>query len=400
MSNFSEWPVAKLCEIAQIYSGGTPSRADPSMWNGDVPWLTPGELTKKTRRTVLSTAESITKGAIRSSGAVLLPVSTLMVTTRATLGSCALAGLPMATNQGFKNLAFNKEIADPEFYYFVLREMSSEMKRRASGTTFLEIPVGEFGNLSVPVPPLHEQRRIVEILDEADNVRRAHQRTLEKISLVRKGIIAQAMSLERGDFCSKLGDLASLIVDGVHHTPTYRETGVPFITVENLTRGPGISLDPVRRVSKGDHASYARRADPAPGDILVSKDGTLGVARVIPEGLPEFSIFVSVALIKPKRSLLNPVYGCAFFESPEFFRQLRRISSGTGLNHIHLKDFKAFEINAPALNLQESWVIRLGELDDAMRKEREAMLKMERVSQGLVTDLIAGRVRVPVTSAV
>ncbi|AWZ07112.1 MULTISPECIES: restriction endonuclease subunit S [unclassified Streptomyces] len=239
----------------------------------------------------------------------------------------------------------------------------------------------------ITLPPLGEQRKISEILDEISHSKGHHKRVLRKLFSIRKDLIRHAMS-NNGEYRqSTLGELTTLIVDGVHHTPNYRESGVPFVTVENLTRGTGISMDPVRYISEEDHAIFSRRADPSAGDILVSKDGTLGVARVVPEQVPKFSIFVSVALIRTAPLLLDPQYGCMFFDSPQFFTQLRKLSSGTGLNHIHLRDFREFQLSAPDLPTQRAWSVKLGALNDAIRKEQEALDKIEKIGRSLVHDL-------------
>jgi type I restriction enzyme S subunit len=296
------------------------------------------------------------------------------------------------------------EVADPGFveHYFeagILNDAILDIaKEGVRNHGLLNIKVGDFFSLKLSLPELREQRRIAEIIDEVSHAKRSHQRVIDKLSLVRRDLIRQAMTADGARSYATLGDLSSLIVDGVHHTPTYRDSGVPFVTVENLTRGAGISLEPVRYVSREDHAVFSRRASPSPGDILVSKDGTLGVARVVPEELPEFSIFVSVALIRPRHSRLDPRYGCMFFESPEFFSQLRRLSSGTGLNHIHLRDLRQFELNVPGLDVQEKWSIRLKMIDDSIQKERELLLKVEEVGRSLIGDLLAGRVRVRVSA--
>ncbi|WP_405937500.1 restriction endonuclease subunit S [Streptomyces sp. NBC_00726] len=293
-------------------------------------------------------------------------------------------------------------VADPGFieHYFESGILNGAIlniaKEGVRNHGLLNVKVGDFFALDLDLPELDEQLRIAEILDEVNRVKRSHQRVLDKLSLVRTELIRHAMTEGVVRSRATLGELSDLIVDGVHHTPTYRDSGVPFVTVENLTRGAGISLVPVRYISREDHVDFCRRASPSPGDILVSKDGTLGVARVVPAGLPEFSIFVSVALIRPKRSLLNSRYGCMFFESPEFFSQLRRLSSGTGLNHIHLRDFRKFELDVPGLDAQEEWSFRLKGVDNSIQKEQELLLKVEKIGQSLVDDLLAGRVRVPV----
>src|SRR5262249_47654374 len=92
--------------------------------------------------------------------------------------------------------------------------------------------------------------------------------------------------------------LSIAVVDGVHKKPNYVAKGVPFVTVRNLTAGPGIDLVHLNYVTEKDHQKFIGRAHPQRGDLLVTKDGTLGVVRAIRTD-SVFSIFVSVALVKP-----------------------------------------------------------------------------------------------------
>src|SRR5262249_9716708 len=137
-----------------------------------------------------------------------------------------------------------------------------------------------------------------------------------------------------------LSTVCSKIVDGVHKRPDYTAKGVPFLTVENLNRGPGIDFTNTRFITTSDHAIFSKRAQPRKGDVLVSKDGTLGIARVV-EDDREFSIFVSVALLKPKRDRLDSWFLRYYFDSTLFKRHLSAKVSGSALKHIHLVDFRA-----------------------------------------------------------
>ncbi|MFZ4083819.1 MAG: hypothetical protein ACOYKN_21520 [Pirellula sp.] len=92
--------------------------------------------------------------------------------------------------------------------------------------------------------------------------------------------------------------ISSKVVDGVHKKPTYVNEGVPFVTVRNLTAGPGISFENLKYVTLADHQEFIKRANPEMGDLLITKDGTLGVTRAVRIDT-QFSIFVSVALVKP-----------------------------------------------------------------------------------------------------
>lgn len=189
-------------------------------------------------------------------------------------------------------------------------------------------------------------------------------------------------------------ELTTKIVDGVHKTPTYVDSGIPFLTVENLTASSGISLEKVRYVSPSDHTEFYKRADPKPGDVLVSKDGTLGVARIIPGNLPEFSIFVSVAQLRPNENLVISPFIWLFFETGEYKRQLGHRSAGTGLKHIHLEHFRAFQLAKPELAEQKQIFKLVDTHNDRIQKEEAHRDKLKLEKKGLMQDLLTGKVRI------
>jgi type I restriction enzyme S subunit len=139
--------------------------------------------------------------------------------------------------------------------------------------------------------------------------------------------------------------LASVVSDGVHKKPTYVNEGVPFLTVRNLTAGCGISFGGCRFVSQADHEEFIKRTHPERGDLLISKDGTLGVVRAVRTDAV-FSIFVSVALVKPVDRSMTDYLELAL-SSPQVQEQM--VGVGTGLQHIHLTDLRRDHIPiAPA----------------------------------------------------
>lgn len=139
--------------------------------------------------------------------------------------------------------------------------------------------------------------------------------------------------------------ISTKVVDGVHKTPSYLEEGIPFVTVRNLTAGPGIDLEELNYVAAKDHAEFVKRANPQRGDLLISKDGTLGVVRAIRTDR-QFSIFVSVALVKPVDTTLTDYLELAL-SSPQVQRQM--VPKGTGLVHLHLEDLREDCIPLPPL---------------------------------------------------
>jgi type I restriction enzyme S subunit len=152
--------------------------------------------------------------------------------------------------------------------------------------------------------------------------------------------------------------LASKVVDGVHKKPDYKDSGIPFITVKNLTITNGISFAETKFVSPEDHGEFYKRANPENGDILISKDGTLGVVRQVKTDA-EFSIFVSVALVKPALRSTSDYLEIAF-KSPQV--QAQMVGVGTGLQHIHLTDLKQDAIPLPSKCEQIEIVRRVAQL--------------------------------------
>ncbi|MYA16843.1 MAG: hypothetical protein F4Z28_08775 [Gammaproteobacteria bacterium] len=189
----SEWPQHELGQIGVVVGGGTPSRERTEYWGGPIPWLTPSELTKEHSKFVYETQDRMSELGLAASGARLLPVGSLLITSRASIGFCALAGVSMATNQGFKSL-LPSDVVDPSYLYYVGQTLGREMTRRASGTTFLEISGSEFKRIEIPLPPLDEQRRIAGVLDTVDEVIRAHRRQLAKLRKLRGGLAADLLS--------------------------------------------------------------------------------------------------------------------------------------------------------------------------------------------------------------
>ena len=230
----------------------------------------------------------------------------------------------------------------------------------ATGSTRFGLAIGTIEKLNVPTPPIAEQGKIAEVLSTVDRAIEETEALIAKQQRIKTGLMQDLLTRgidEHGNLRSEqthefkdsrlgripiewevrsMSELTTQIVDGVHHTPTYTSSGVPFIVVSDLTSGIGIDFDHTRFVSEAAHREYAKRVEPRSGNVLVSKDGTLGVARIVPDGAPRFSIFVSVALLRPKHRLCIADLLWSFFESGEFYWQLGALSAGTGLAHIHL----------------------------------------------------------------
>ncbi len=188
-----DWTRRQLGELGSVVGGGTPSRENEKCWNGNIPWLTPSELTGRDEKYVFKTQDSITDQGLFTSGARLLPKGAILITSRASIGWCAIAGTQMTTNQGFKNIIPTRSV-DSSYLYYVCRTLVRELMRRSSGTTFLEISRHDLTLIEVSVPPLEVQHRIVAILDTINEDIRANEGQLQKLRELRMGLATDLLS--------------------------------------------------------------------------------------------------------------------------------------------------------------------------------------------------------------
>jgi type I restriction enzyme S subunit len=164
-----EWEVKRLEELAEIRSGGTPSTGEPSFWDGDIPWCTPTDITALNGHKYLrETSRLITPLGLNASSAEMIPAQSVVMTSRATIGECAINAVPLSTNQGFKNfIPFVK--TDMDFLYYLLGTQKQGLIALCGGSTFLEIGKTQLAAYEVRLPSTKaEQTAIATVLSEMD----------------------------------------------------------------------------------------------------------------------------------------------------------------------------------------------------------------------------------------
>lgn len=186
------WSVKKLGEMGKFVSGGTPDTEKPEYWNGDIIWLTPSEITKLPTRFVSDSERKITRAGLKNSSAVLLPVGSLIICTRATVGDCCINIKEVSTNQGFKNLI--PENSNIDFLYYLISSHKTDLIRKACGSTFLEISKHDIEKLKYSVPSLSEQEKIAEILGTWDLAIEKLTALIEQKKLLKKGLMQRLLT--------------------------------------------------------------------------------------------------------------------------------------------------------------------------------------------------------------
>jgi type I restriction enzyme M protein len=150
-------------DIFQIESGGTPKSTEDNFWSGGINWATLVDLPQNDFITQISKTErTISEVGLANSSAKVLPVGTVIVSSRATIGRVGIARVPVATNQGFKNIILRDQTqAIPEFVAYMMKHLAPTMETMATGGTFKEISKSTIASLQIPLPPLEVQKEIV-----------------------------------------------------------------------------------------------------------------------------------------------------------------------------------------------------------------------------------------------
>lgn len=189
-----KWEVKRLWEIGDIRSGGTPSTAQPHFWDGGIPWCTPTDITALNGHKYLSeTRRSISSAGLRSSSAEIVPPKSLIMTTRATIGECAINTIPMTTNQGFKNIV-PFEDTDIEFLYYLMIMQKDALIALCGGSTFLEIGKNQLSRFEIQIPNIDEQTAIAAVLSDMDTEFTALEAQRDKTRLLKQAMMQELLT--------------------------------------------------------------------------------------------------------------------------------------------------------------------------------------------------------------
>jgi type I restriction enzyme S subunit len=190
-----DWEVKRLGEIADIRSGGTPSTTQPKFWDGDVLWCTPTDITALNGYKYLNiTSRTISHLGLKSSSAELIPANSIVMTSRATIGECAINQVPITTNQGFKNFVPHEAI-DVEFLYYLLVTQKQGFISLCGGSTFLEIGKRQVAAFEVPLPATKSaQTAIATILSNMDAQIALLDEKLGKARQLKQGMMQELLT--------------------------------------------------------------------------------------------------------------------------------------------------------------------------------------------------------------
>jgi type I restriction enzyme S subunit len=288
----------------------------------------------------------------------------------------------------------------------------------STGTTRIRINLTELKKLWIPYPPIQEQTTIANFLDSEtsriDALVEEKKRFIELLKEKRLALISHAVTkglnptVKMKDVgidwlgevpeywkISKLKFETSKIIDGTHFTPTYVLDGVPFLRVTDI-QTININLNEVKRITEKEHKQLSKRCKPSKGDVLLSKNGTIGIIKIIDWDW-EFSIFVSLCLLKFKERLNNR-YFSLFFDSDVVNQQISESSKKTSVTNLHLDKIKELIISIPPIQEQIDIANYLGRETgkiDALITETQVSIELLKEHRtALISAAVTGKIDV------
>ena len=226
-----EWEKCRLDKVATIVGGGTPDTNNSVFWNGSIQWFTPSEVGKN--KYISHSIRKISEEGLKKSSAKLLPIGTILLSSRATIGECSINTIECTTNQGFESLIINQDNYN-EFFFYLIQTKRKELIRKSCGSTFLEISSNEIKKINITKPSRKEQEKIASFLSLLDERIATQNKIIDKLESLIKGIrkdIFKRLRKEIG-FNSIIGNILKYeqpqqyIVNDTEYTTA----GIPVLT--------------------------------------------------------------------------------------------------------------------------------------------------------------------------
>jgi len=307
------------------------------------------------------------------------------------------------------------ENVSKQFLFWVLHKAVENLSQTTHGSTMKHFKKGQLEKTLIWLPPLPEQQKIAEILSTADD---EIQKVNEKIALteqLKKGLMQKLLTrgightrfkmTEIGEIpkeweIKKIKDISMYVTDGTHKTPHYIEeaqSGVPFISTENI-KPYSNEFDFSRYKRYIDEISYkelSKRAKPEKGDLLISKCGTIGRTQLIRNDI-KIGIFVGLLLVKIKNNTVSGQYFEDLLNSDKYRIIMASKSPGSTRKTLAIGMFKDIVIPLPPLPEQQKIAEILSTVDNKLELLRSKREKLNIMTNGLMNDLLTGKVRVKV----
>ncbi len=421
----SKWIESEISKIGSVVSGGTPSTSVSKYWNGDILFVTPYDLSRNRVAFIEDTERKISREGLENSSANLLPVGSIILSSRAPIGYIAIAKKEFTTNQGCKSIIPNSDF-DSLYFYYCFQFYVERIKKYGEGTTFAEISKGDLELIKFPHPKdKTEQRQIATILSTGDAVIEKTQAAINKYKAIKQGMLQDLFT--RG-IDTATGKLRPSYQDAPH---LYKESKLGWIPREweNCEMGKYISdnLYGPRFNAKDYHINgnvktirgtdFTKDGDilynKAPkaqldsslinshkledGDIVIVTTADCGLTAVFKKPINDVDFIPSAYSVKYRfMKNVNPYFIKYFMTTDVAIRQVNKYVRQGTLGNLPGSDILGFNMIYPNTDEQNKIAERLLTIDTKLQTEQDFLHKQQQIKAGLMNDLLSGRKKVKI----
>ncbi|MBC8986658.1 restriction endonuclease subunit S [Pedobacter sp. N36a] len=372
------WAITEIYLVGTVVTGNTPSKNNLEFYNGEFPWVKPGDINK----TIYITETEETLSIEGAKKARLLPIGAVMVTCIGNLGNVSIAGKELATNQQINSIIFNKYVNSKFGYYYILT-LKKWLVENSTSTTISMVNKSNFEKAPFILPPRAEQNRIVEKLDLLfENIGRIKAK-LYAIPLLlknfRQAVLSQAVKgnlTERLRKGKQFKEWCLVDAENVFEYVTSGSRGwAPFydnvlgkqlfvrmtnMSYESLSLN--LNKEKLQFLNLPLDLNEGKRTLLRKGDILISITADIGMISFISHDLPyESYINQHICLARPKESY-NSQYIAMYLMSESGLGQLRNLKRGVTKAGLSLGDIRSLKINLPPLSEQQEIILQVESL--------------------------------------
>ena len=375
----SQYPTVKL-EVPGLFaivSGGTPKSDETEYWDGGVPWITLVDLPAENFISEITTTErTITDAGLAHSAAKIIPANSVVVSSRATIGRVGINRIPLATNQGFKNIVIeDTDRAMAEYVALAVTRLVPEMQAQASGATYKEITKTKFAELEIPLPPLEVQRELVAEIER-------YQRVVDGARAVvdnwrpRFAVAPEWPTVTLRDVCD-------INPDTIVPATVYSGDTIFYADISSVNNGDGRFLG-YNEIRSSQAPSRARRGIRS-GDVLLSTVRPNLRAFTILKDVPERALAsTGFAVLRAKHDVAEPGFVLATVCSEDAVGQMvARMGKGS-YPSINQSDVSSIKVSLPTLEVQRAIVSELDEEQEAVNQAERLAYKMEQRIQDAI----------------
>lgn len=376
------WEYKKLGEVCEVVTGTTPKTNIPEYWGKGHYWVTPAELNDTTVY-IDKTERQITDEALSKTKLRLLPVGTVLLSSRAPIGKVAIANAEMYCNQGFKNCICSEAIYNKYLFYF-LRLKKDYLNSLGRGATFKEISKSIVESIKIPLPPKSTQLAIVSELDKINELIRLKKEQLKDFDNLAQSLFYEmfgdSVENEKGWEVKKLGDCFSYIKNGANIKQTKDVDGFPITRIETLAGGI-FNRDRMGYAGIYDLSKYSAYVLES-RDLLMSHiNSKTYIGRTVEyKRNNDETIIHGMNLLRLKaiHDIIDSTFFVYYTKSGDFKSKIARIrKDAVNQSSFAISDLKRLNIPLPPLSLQRLFAQRIEQIEREKSEVQKSIQDLE-----------------------